>query len=64
MEVILSREYRALRADRVIKTFTIGLPGGSGDDKVQNNPAVDVTSGMPLDYLPPSHKTVISEGLQ
>src|SRR5258705_4263475 len=26
MEVILSREYRALRADRVIKTFTIGLP--------------------------------------
>jgi hypothetical protein len=26
MEVILSREHRALRADRVIKTSTIGLP--------------------------------------
>jgi hypothetical protein len=59
MGVILSPEYRALRGPRHEYSFNHRPAGESGDSRVQSNPVQDVTGGMPLDYWPRRHNTVM-----
>ena len=40
-------------------SFNHRSAGESGDSRVQSNPVKDVTSGMPLDYWPRRHDTVM-----